>query len=159
MVGCKVSIAFDHRDALDADAELLRRHLWDGDAQSLAQVHFAAKNRYRAIASDGDEAIDLARIDRFLNHATTRRNRLRSGELGNAKADDECAAGLEKVAAGAARAHVLILPAARMTARKTRWCEPHRHKLPWSAALASCAVAFGLRASNAALVMTMPLVQ
>ena len=63
LVGSEPGIALDHRDPVDADAELLGGHLRNRDAQPLAEIDLARENRHRAVGIDGDEAVDLGGVE------------------------------------------------------------------------------------------------
>ena len=75
LIGREFGIAFDIFYLVDADAELLAGHLAHGDAQTLAEIDLAAKQRHGAIAVDGKERIQLIRIE----HPCRRRGALRAG--------------------------------------------------------------------------------
>ena len=159
LIRCQRRIAFDHRDAIDGDTELFGRHLPNGDAQALAQIDLAAIERHRAVGMHGEKAVELARVECLAERSIGARDALRGSAAGKSHADHQRAAGLEEFAPGKLRAHAGLLPAARITARRMRWCVPQRQRLPASAALASSIVAFGLAARRPTAVITMPLVQ
>ena len=139
LVWRKCGIALDHRDALDADAELLRRHLRDRDAKALAQVDLPAEDRHPAVGADREIAIDFVRIECLAERCLGRGQPLRDTFAGERKTDDERAGRLQELASGDVRnpAHVTLLPAARIIARRMRWWVPQRQRLPASASLAS----------------------
>src|SRR6185437_7206692 len=109
LVGRQRGIAFDQRDTLDADAELLGRHLRNRDAQALAEIHLARVDRHRAVGVDRDEAVDLAGIEglaaRDIAACALREDRPRQGE-----ADDQGSAGLQEFAARHRRVHAIPFP-------------------------------------------------
>ena len=152
-------VAFDHGDAIDGDTEFFGRHLANGDAQALAQIDLAAIERHRAVGMHGEKAVELARVECLAERSIGARDALRGSAAGETHADHQRAAGLEEFAPGKLRAHAGLLPAARITARRMRWCVPQRQRLPASAALASSIVAFGFAARRPTAVITMPLVQ
>ena len=158
LVGRQRGIALDHRDPVDADAELFGGHLRNRDAQTLAEIDLARVNRHRAIGVDGDEAVDLAGVERLAERAVAARA-LREGRSRNGETDDQRTAGLQEFAARQRRVHAVALPEARSIARRILSCVPQRHRLPASACCASSRLRFGLRASAAAPVITMPVTQ
>jgi hypothetical protein len=184
LVGCQRGVALDQHDALDADAKLLGGHLRNRDPQSLPEIDLPRIDRHRAVGVDRDEAVDVAGIERLPDRGVAARGSLRGCGAGNHEADEQRTAGLQKCPArqrgdpedgwrrrlrrrtGAGirvterprGAHV-VLPAARIIARRMRSCVPHRHRLPASACCASSRVRCGCRASAAAPAITMPATQ
>ena len=100
LVGCQRGVAFDHDNAVHADAEFLRCHLRDGDAQSLAQVDLAREDRHGAVGIDRNEPVDRVRVERLADRGVGTRLALRKCGRGKGKADDQRAAGLQEFAAG-----------------------------------------------------------
>ena len=70
----EVGVALDQVDPIDADAELLGRHLPHGDAQPLAEIDFAAEHGHRAVRVDGKKAVHRRRIRPRLRHALSERS-------------------------------------------------------------------------------------
>ena len=63
LVGCQRGVALDISDLVEADAELLGGDLRNSDPQPLAEIDLAAEDRHRAVAVDGEERIDLLRVE------------------------------------------------------------------------------------------------
>ncbi len=98
LVGRQRGIALDHRDPLDADAELFGGHLRNRDAQALAEIDLARVNRHRAIGVDGDEAVDFAGVEGLAERNVAARP-LREDRPWNRETDDQRPAGLQEFAA------------------------------------------------------------
>ena len=164
LIGRQRGVALDIFDLVDADAELLGGDLRDRDAQALAEIDLAAEDGDGAVAVDGEEGVDLL-ADR--GRAPRRRRpcaKRALGQAGERKADGERAA-LEERAAGEASGvrwcvHVSLpvpMPPSRR-ARRAHGCRSgrdcrrvRRGSRPRSAS--------AFRASSAAALMIMPLVQ
>src|SRR5439155_7749424 len=157
LIGTHSRVAVDDGDAIGGDAELFGRHLRDRNPQSGADIDLAGVHGHRSVWMDCEEAVDVAGIERLVL-----RLRLRARPSWNRRiereADDERAAGLQEIATGNIHHSLLSdawAEAARTTARRIRVCVPQRQRLPASARLACSAVAFGVRASSAAVAMIM----
>ena len=97
LVGRKRGVAFHVFDLVDADAELLGCDLRHGDAQTLAQIDFAAVERDGAVAVHCQEGVDFLGVE----NAAGCLRRCAQWHSGKRKADGERAA-LEHGAAGEA---------------------------------------------------------
>ena len=126
--------------------------------QTLPEIDLARVNRHRSIGIDGDEAVDLASIKGLAERDVAARP-LGEGRPRNGETDDEGTAGLQELAARKRPVHAVALPEARSIARRIRSCVPQRHRLPESACCASSRLNVGLRASAAAPLITMPVMQ
>ena len=97
LVGCQCSVAFDILNLVEANAELLGGNLRNGDPQPLAKIDLAAEHRHRAVAVDGEERIDLLRVEHTRRAAGDLRGQS-TWQAGQGKTDSQGAA-LEKRAA------------------------------------------------------------
>ena len=64
LIGRQRGVALDELDLVDPDAELLGGDLRERNAQALAEIDLAGKDRDRAVAVDRKESVDLLRVER-----------------------------------------------------------------------------------------------
>ena len=178
--GC---LAHHHRHLVERHVQLLGDDLCER-RPGTGDIHLAREHGDASVLRDGKPGVEFPRVQIVTGFGDKRAQigvlsregprfrtcaRLSEGarHRADAETDDQCPAALQQpssrdgcaVHARLSQAVANPLAAARLMARMTRRCEPHRHSIGSSACLISSSLGSGLPSSSTLALMIMPFMQ